>query len=219
MIINSSSKIIVGITQRIDSIAGRDELRDALDQRLIQWVVRAGFLPLAIPNTLLAINHSGEVSDETTLEGWLKSVQPDALILSGGNDIGEYAQRDATESHLLSWAETKRVPVLGICRGLQMMAVWAGADLARIDGHAGTRHDLVALVDESEWPVNVNSYHNWGLSSCPEKFGVMAQAEDGCIEAIRHISLSWEGWMWHPEREMPFAQNDIKRLKRLFGGK
>lgn len=145
-------------------------------------------------------------------------MQPGALILSGGNDIGEYPARDATERYLLSWAEAKRMPVLGICRGLQMMAVCAGVDLVRKEGHVGSRHQLVLPAGNDEWPANVNSYHNWGLASCPAGFEITAQAEDGSIEAIRHIGLPWEGWMWHPEREVQFFPQDIKRLKRLLRG-
>ena len=214
MILDSSRLIIVGITQRIDSVAGRDEFRDALDQRLSQWLVSAGFLPILVPNTLSDANH---LSDPT-LENWLEAVKPGALILSGGNDIGEYPERDATEQYLLSWAEGKRVPVLGICRGLQMMAVWAGANLVKHEGHVGSRHQLVVSVPKDEWPANVNSYHNFVLASCPDGFEVAAQAEDGSIEAIKHSKLPWEGWMWHPERELPFFPQDINRLKRLFHG-
>ena len=204
----------MAITQRIDSVAGRAELRDALDQRLVQWLVHAWFLPVLVPNTLSATGHpSGQA-----LESWLQVIQPGALILSGGNDIGEYPARDDTERYLLSWAETKRVPVLGICRGLQMMAVWAGVDLVKKEGHVGTRHQLVVHARKDEWPANVNSYHNWGLASCPAGFEVAAKAEDGSIEAITHSKLPWEGWMWHPEREAPFSPQDIKRLKRLFSG-
>ncbi len=215
MIINSDPKIVVGITQRIDRVAGRDEVRDALDQRLLQWVVQAGFLPVAVPNTL---SRDGQ-PEESILEDWLQAVRPGALILSGGNDIGEYPARDATERSLLSWAEAKRIPVLGICRGLQMMGVWAGANLVQIEGHVRTRHQLVVVSQEGEWPASVNSYHNWGLAYCPDGFAVAAKAEDGSIEAIRHNELPWEGWMWHPERETPFTPQDIKRIVRLFSGK
>jgi len=214
LIISPYPKIVVAITQRIDSVAGRAELRDALDQRLVQWLVHAGFLPVLVPNTLSATGHPSEQA----LESWLKVVQPGALLLSGGNDIGEYPARDATERYLLAWAEASRMPVLGICRGLQMMAVWAGVDLVKREGHVGTRHQLVVTALKDEWPTEVNSYHNWGLASCPAGFEVAAKAEDGSIEAIKHVELPWEGWMWHPEREAPFSPQDIKRLKRLFSG-
>jgi len=203
---------LVGITQRIDNVEGRTELRDALDQRLGQWLVHAGFLSVVVPNTLLG---DGQLSGPT-LENWLQAVQPSILVLSGGNDIGEYPARDATERYLLNWAQEKQIPVLGICRGLQMMAVWAGADLVKKQGHVGTRHQLVVTDQYSEWPGSVNSYHNWVLTSCPDGFEIAAQAEDGSIEAIKHITLPWEGWMWHPEREAPFSPQDIKRLKGFF---
>jgi len=214
LIINQNTGILVAVTQRIDTVAGRAELRDALDQRLVQWLVHAGFLPVAVPNSLTDYGYL----DELMLESWLEATQPGALLLSGGNDIGEYPVRDATERYLLSWAETKQVSVLGICRGLQIMAVWAGGDLVRKDGHAGSRHQLVVPTRKDEWPANVNSYHNWGLASCPEGFEVTARAQDGSIEAIRHITLPWAGWMWHPEREMQFSPQDIKKVKRLFIG-
>ena len=40
--------------------------------------------------------------------------------------------------------------------------------------------------------------------------------EDGFIEAIAHRYLPWEGWMWHPERETPFLEQDTRRIKALF---
>ena len=208
------SNIIVAVTQRVDSVQGRAELRDALDQRLIRWLVRAGTLPVAVPNNLSC--ESG--ADEGTLARWLEAVRPGLLLLSGGNDIGEQPTRDATERYLIAWAAAERVPVLGICRGMQMLAVWAGGELVRKEGHAGVRHALRISGVKEGWPVEVNSYHNWILAGCPAGFEVEALAEDGSIEAIRHAELPWEGWMWHPEREAPFDPKDIRRLKRLING-
>ena len=207
--------MIVAITQRIDRIDARNELRDSLDQRMVQWLSHAGVLSVPVPNALVNSNNPSKVSEQSALQNWLETVQPNALVLSGGNDIGEYLQRDVTERYLLSWAKSKKIPVLGICRGLQMIAVWAGVSLIKVEAHAGVRHALKAVTKNEEWPTHVNSFHNWGLESCPEGFDVMAQAEDGSIEAIRHQTLPWEGWMWHPEREAPFNQIDEMRFCAL----
>ena len=49
-----------------------------------------------------------------------------------------------------------------------------------------------------------------------KQFKVIAHSLDGEIEAIKHKSLPWEGWMWHPEREEKFLKEDINRIKNLF---
>jgi putative glutamine amidotransferase len=102
---------------------------------------------------------------------------------------------------------------------MQMMGHWAGMALKPVDGHVRTRHQLIhKILDRLPLPTWVNSYHDWSLSACPQHFEVMAEAEeDGLIEAIRHEQLPWEGWMWHPEREVVFSMVDIMRIKRLFG--
>ncbi|XDZ65392.1 gamma-glutamyl-gamma-aminobutyrate hydrolase family protein [Alphaproteobacteria bacterium LSUCC0684] len=193
---------VVAVSQRVDSFSDRNETRDALDQRLIEWLTRCGYVPVPVPNGL------GD-----SIRGWLMTLRPSALVLSGGNDIGQYPERDETELALLSYAKELTLPVLGICRGMQMMAHWAGATFHRVSGHVRTRHQL-----SGEISTEVNSYHNYSLTDCPSDFEVMARSEDGEIEAIRHRVLPWEGWMWHPEREDHFVADDNYRIKALFGG-
>lgn len=213
---NPAKKVI--ITQRIDFKDDINETRDAIDQRLVQWIVTAGFIPYLVSNTLNLYNSESKTGLSQIMSIWLQNLQPDAIVLSGGNDIGQYPERDETEKCLLDWAANHRMPVLGVCRGLQMMGVWAGGTLVHVTGHVRSRHNLVYQESASSWPESVNSYHNLALAGCPAGFQAIAHAEDGSIEAIRHVDLPWEGWMWHPEREIPFADKDIKRLKALFGG-
>jgi len=101
---------------------------------------------------------------------------------------------------------------LGVCRGMQMMANWAGSSLHKVNGHVSTKHVLSGMITG-----DANSHHEFSVTKCPDGFGVIAQSEDGEIEAMRHEFLPWEGWMWHPEREKIFSHRDVRRLKTLFG--
>jgi len=205
-------KKLIAVSQRIDLITSVSEIRDSLDQRLSEWIISAGYNIVPIPNTLLTTNR---LNSDGLLD-WLYCLSPNGLILSGGNDIGAFTRRDLTEAKLLSWAAEKKIPVLGICRGMQMMAVWSGVSLVKSTGHVGVRHDLIIENNTDNWPKNVNSYHNWNIAKCPDNFKVMLRSLDGSIEAIKHDKLPWEGWMWHPERELVYSDNDVYRLKKLF---
>ncbi len=205
----------IGITQRVDYFISHDEWRDALDQRLVDWVTKEGFISIPIPNALVDMNLTSDF--QPTLDKWLKELNIEALLLSGGNNIGSMPQRDLTENYLLSWAEKNRLPVLGICRGMQIMGVWSGSKLLEVDGHVGARHKLkIVNGDPKIWPKSVNSYHNLVLQDCPSSFQIAVESLDGNIEAITHKELPWEGWMWHPERDNPFSEIDCNRLTSLF---
>ena len=83
-------KFKVGITQRVDTIDSRGESRDALDQQLINWVLQSGFVPVPIPNGLF--NVSSPIENQPVIDKWLNVVKLDAVILSGGNNIGNIQQ-------------------------------------------------------------------------------------------------------------------------------
>ena len=73
---------------------------------------------------------------------WLTKMSIDVLLLSGGNDIGTVPKRDLLEKSLLFWAEKYKKPVLGLCRGMQMMGVYFGSELIDVKGHVCTEHQL-----------------------------------------------------------------------------
>ena len=137
--------------------------------------------------------------------------KPRGFILTGGTAVGENVTRDSTEFWIMDFAEKNLMPVLGICRGMQIMAFRAGVPSKLITKHAGVRHKITGLISGT-----VNSYHDFTISSCPADFEVTAWATDNAIEAIKHRSLPWEGWMWHPEREKNFSEDDVKRINDLF---
>ena len=209
-----STKLKVGISQRVDRISSHAESRDCLDQRLIDWVTASDLLAVPIPNGL--VNFSLAESLPLTLDCWLDEINIDAVLLSGGNDVGEVKFRDDTERHLLLWASKHRKPVLGICRGMQMMAVCAGGSLVEVENHVRQRHQLIPKNDNcGPLPRSVNSFHNYALEKCPEGYEILAESGDSCIEAIKHEKYYWEGWMWHPEREVPYNPVDRIRLQKI----
>jgi len=197
----------VAVTQRVDVISDRGEIRDCLDQQMVRFLLRAGFLTIPIPNVM---GESGE-KDLGILQDWIAGVDPVGLVLSGGNDLGEAPERDQTEEALLQWACEVEKPVLGICRGMQMMGNWAGGILGKVDGHVRVDHELHGVISGY-----ANSFHHYAFSSCPSGFSVLAESGDRVIEAIGHKDLPWEGWMWHPERVPVFLERDILRIRRLF---
>lgn len=194
-------KPLILISQRVDYLEQRNETRDSLDQALSRWVIAAEAIPLNLPNIL-----SPEMLTEL-----LAQLKPVGIILSGGNNVGEYCKRDQTESHLLDWAKLHNIPVLGICRGMQIIGIWSGTVLNSVKGHAAVKHEINGILN-----TVVNSYHDYTLDDVPSGFSPLAYAQDGHLEAITYnAEWSCEGWMWHPERDTPFDPIWLARFRAL----
>jgi putative glutamine amidotransferase len=196
------SERLVAITMRVEILAERAERRDALDQRLCTLVARLGGVPVPI------------VNDEDTLRSFLQVVDPSAVVLSGGNDLevvgGEAPERDRVERLLLAWAAKTRTPVLGICRGMQMIAVEAGAKIRRTESHVCDSHAL-----HGEICGDVPSHHGWCIDDAPPGFAALAEADDHTCEAFISDDKLILGMMWHPERISPFRSEDTSLIKSV----
>jgi len=192
----------VAITQRLDRFDKIGETREALDARLAGLIWQMGMVPIPV---------CSGVADHDT---YFDALRPDCIVLSGGPDINAYPERDALEASFLARAARESVPVLGICRGLQMINHVQGGSLRPINDHVATRH----MVRGPLFPnaVEVNSYHCNGITS--ETLGrdlvPCAFSDDGNVEAVRHTSLPWLGIMWHPEREAKVSEFDFNLMQR-----
>ena len=202
---------IIGITQRMQKITKYNEYRDQIDNKLNSFVIKAGYIPVPIPNFKL-----DNKKDNKILIHWLKKVNPSGIILSGGDDYGAYKIRDKNEIRIIRWSILKKIPMLGICRGMQIINKYFGGTKIKIKNHTGKKHKI--LGDHCKFRKNVNSFHNWGFNkkNISGKFHIKSMAEDKTIESIKHKKYNINGIMWHPEREIKFKKDDLLLMNSIF---
>lgn len=206
----------IGITQRVDVVPQRGERRDALDQAWIALLSQLGFLPVPIPNRADLVP---AVLSDSSLAG---------VILSGGNDLVHFEgastgapERDACERALIDACAERDLPVLGVCRGMQMLCDHYGSRLEPIEGHVGGVHAIdvskAAALDLSS-RTQVNSFHRFGVypAGLGSELYAVATAPDGSIEAVAHRRYRQAGIMWHPERP-PHDPADTQLIRSFLG--
>ena len=187
-------------------------------------ITDSGGLPVAL--------HVGE--SETDIEKSLKEMQ--GLLLPGGNDINsklfneassgkeEYVDDalDEFEFRLLRAAQERRIPVLGICRSLQVINVYKGGSLYQdIPSQLGTKVAHRVRKDGKSQPnshditlygtleklygknrLTVNSYHHQGVKALGKGLRVLAKADDGVVEAFENTEGAYIfAAQFHPEKE------------------
>jgi putative glutamine amidotransferase len=165
----------------------------------------------------------------------------DGLLLTGGTDIDpeKYGQardraaqapdgdRDDLELRLARWALYSDVPVLAICRGLQLINVACGGTLIQhVDGHRRQREYNAHPVDVAAGTVLagivgagaywVNSRHHQAVDRVGEGLVVSARSEDGLVEGLefpgRRFAVAVQ---WHPEDRTGAGSNDGKLFQAL----
>ena len=195
-----------------------------MNQSYIRSVEMLGGLPLMIPLQM----------SEETLRGIFERL--DGLLLPGGEDVdpGHYGgerhpqlgptdkERDRTELLLTRWALEEGMPLLGICRGVQVMNVVCGGALYQdLTSQRGdlNKHDFFPpnferfrishRVDIEPDSVlaralgsahEVNSMHHQGIAKVGRGLRPVAISEDGLVEALEVPELPFAlGVQWHPE--------------------
>lgn len=195
---------MIALTQRVDIIDTYGERRDALDQRWGKLLLQSGLLPVTVPN------------NPGWLEVFLAQQAVDGILLTGGNSLACYGgnapERDAVEALLLDYAISRNLPVLGVCRGMQVILDRCGVTLQTVTGHVAAEQE----IDVEGQRVRVNSYHDWGTYAASAELNVWARADDGVIKAVRHKMHRIWGIMWHPERFASFRSEDLALLQRIF---
>ncbi len=207
-------KPIIGIT------GNYEDLTCKLGAGYYESVIAAGGIPMIIPPS----------SDTAVLMNTLDRL--DGLILSGGGDInplwcgeepqpglhGINSKRDLPELLITRLAYYRQLPLLGICRGIQTLAVALGGKVEQdiklttvkhsqdADRHEATHTvvpetgSILSELYDGVQKIFVNSFHHQAVSETGDKLRVTAKAADGTIEAVE--STEWKsiiGVQWHPE--------------------
>lgn len=218
------------------------------------WDVRAAFLP---QQYLDGVTHAGGAAillppqSEHVADDVVSVL--DGLVLTGGADVqpelyGEErhpqtdaarVDRDAWELALFRAAERRRVPVLAICRGLQLVNVARGGTLHQHlpesfgteryrSGNGVFAENEVVVADETalagmlgSGPVRVHSYHHQGIDRLGDGLIASARTDDGLVQAFENDGDGYlVGVQWHPEENATDRRlfEDLIAQAREFAG-
>jgi len=159
---------------------------------------------------------------------YFKKVRYQGLILSGGGIIAPNRERYKTESELIKVALLHKLPILGICHGMQMLNHYFGGKITKNihDNAAVLRSPKVGHSVSIEKPIfglrgvyKVNHYHLDGVrrNQVTKNFDIFAVDKDlDIIEGIVHKSLPIVGLQWHPERKGSEKKLNETIIKNIF---
>jgi GMP synthase-like glutamine amidotransferase len=139
------------------------------------------------------------------------------LILCGGPDIGVNQERDVLEFRWLQEALDKNIPILGVCRGMQLINHFLGGSVEDLDDMIAEDHSLDHFKDDTchnekisnfHWIKDIrsgdlfmiNSRHHQHCTNLSEDLITTHVSLDGSIEAYRNLNNTILGVQWHPER-------------------
>ena len=131
------------------------------------------------------------------------------LIIPGGNDVSNSLNtskiRNSIEINLIKICFKKKIPILGICRGAQLLNKSFGGKIKKVKKHMRTRHNIFFINKEivKKELLNVNSFHNDGIkkNDLSKVFKMLASDKDENVEMFISKDKKIIGTMWHPERE------------------
>lgn len=215
---------------RIGISANRRDGQTCLAETYIQSVIQAGGAPVVIPAT----------TDLRVLTAVVQDL--DGILMSGGGDInplfvGEEplpalqdvdTLRDRYDLLLIRLASNRQIPLMGICRGHQMLnAAFGGTLYQDIYSQADTdviKHSQKMAREEASHTVHledgcviaVNSFHHQAVKDVAPEFVQTAVAPDGINEGMRHPEKSVFSVQWHPEAMAIHGDEEAQALFNHF---
>lgn len=206
----------IGVTMRRSDPLGYMEPRDSLAR---DW---AKTLREAIPCVQwVPVPNLGAREVSSYVQAWGLN----GFVLTGGEDIGADPVRDETEWAVVDLARAYQFPVLGVCRGFQVLQRYFGGVLKDCDSsvHVGVMHEVNILsnalgIQSADKTHMVNSFHHLGVISqdLANNLIPFAVTPDGWVEAAMNLEYMFVGVMWHPERYGSVRELDRVLFRSLF---
>lgn len=214
--VSGTDRPLIGISTYLESKA-----------RWRVWELDAALLPAGYPRLVQAAGGSAAMlpPDDPSYAAEVVA-RVDGVVIAGGPDVepvrygaepedhtGPPArERDAWELALIEAALASGTPLLGICRGMQLLNVALGGTLTQhMEGHVeaigvfGT-HEVKPVPDTlyasivPEASTDVPTYHHQAVARLGRDLVVSAHADDGTVEAVELPGSAWTlGVQWHPE--------------------
>ena len=204
----------IALSQRLLLNENYFEIRESLDIKWGGLFKKLNFLPIILPI-------------EFEYKKYFNSFKIDGIILTGGNDLSKVnsnnlsLKRDEFEKKIIQYAINENIPLLGMCRGMQIIADYFGAKFKKVKNQVAIRHKL-EINEKSKYfkqlkkISTVNSFHDYAIDVLPKNLIVSATNKKGMIKAIEHDKYRIFGQNWHSERENIFDKNQINLIKNFF---
>ncbi|MBS1838517.1 MAG: aminodeoxychorismate/anthranilate synthase component II [Actinobacteria bacterium] len=151
--------------------------------------------------------------DAITLED-VEGIAPDGILISPGPGRPEDA--GISNELILTWGS--RVPVFGVCLGMQCIGDVFGGNVVRAPEvvHGKTsliRHRGVGVFEGLSNPLEATRYHSLVVdrSTLPDSLEVTAETDDGLVMGLRHRVLMVEGVQFHPESVLTHEGHELLR--------
>ncbi len=207
------------MSMRVVETSSYKEDRNSIAYDYIDFFEKLGFFVILIPNNTRIIKE------------YLERFNYSMIVLSGGNNVHPdlyssgllaedcYKERDSIEFELIKYSIKCNIPLLGICRGFQILNVYFGGKLSFLDNkeHVAKFHTIKSDLDILN-NKNVNSYHNFVITKkeLSNELRAIAYSEN-IVECARHNKYSILGIQWHPERQS--FDGDVILINNFLRGK
>lgn len=196
-------------------------------------IINAGGIPLM--NLGGNAEDYAEIADGVLFTGGRQDIVPSLYGDENRKALGCDPELDDMELKLFDAFYQRKKPIMGICRGIQLINVALGGtmvqdipdEIPERSAHQGEQVGNIHMHSIHTMPGSVfhklfgeefktNSHHHQAVKDCGKGMLVSGVTDDGVVEAIEHESLPIFGAQWHPERQIGEENEDLTNMMPLF---